>query len=89
MRRLNPIVAMTIGSTPVSSNRAITTFSKNTPSRSVETRIVPISAAANGQRNTLRNSTIVNAGSTTNPPSAKLIVLDVCHRRTNPMAVIA
>jgi hypothetical protein len=83
------MVAMTSGSTPIRSSRATRTLWTRTPSRSVDTSTVPSSAAVNGKRNTVRNSTIVNAGRTTNSPWAKLIVPDVCHSSTKPMAVMA
>ena len=46
-------------------------------------------ATANGSRSTIQNSTIANAGRTTNSPWAKLMVFEVCQSRTKPMAVIA
>jgi hypothetical protein len=89
MSRLNPMVAMTSGSTPVLSKRATMTSLTSQPSSSVDTSSVATSAATKGQRSTTRKSTIVNAGSTTNSPCAKLIVFDVCHSSTNPIAVMA
>ncbi len=89
MSKLNPMVAMTSGSTPILSSRVTSTSLTSTPSNKVETRMVASMAAAKGSRKITRNSTMVNAGTTTNSPWAKLIVFDVCHSSTNPMATMA
>ena len=83
------MVAMTSGSTPILSRRVTSTSLTPTPSSSVETRTVASMAAAKGSRKITKNSTMANAGSTTNSPCAKLIVFDVCHRSTKPMAAMA
>ena len=89
MNRLSPIVAMTSGSTPILSSRFTSTSLTRRPSNRVETSTVAMKAAAKGSFHTTENSTIANAGTTTNSPWAKLMVFDVCHSSTNPMAAIA
>ena len=83
------MVAMTSGKTPAWSSRATRSFRTPNPRRRADTSTVASRATANGSRSTLQNRTMANAGKTTNSPWAKLIVLEVCHRRTNPVAHIA
>ncbi len=89
MSRESPMVAMTSGSTPVARSRATSNSLTSQPSSSVDTRMVASRARTKGHRSTTRNSTIAKAGRTTNSPWAKLIVFDVCHSSTKPMAVSA
>ncbi len=89
MNRLSPMVAMTSGSTPASRSRATRSLRTRKPRRNVERRTVASRAAAKGSRKTIQNSTIANAGNTTNSPCAKLMVFEVCHRSTKPIATIA
>ncbi len=89
MSKLSPMVAMTRGSTPILRSLVIKSSLTPTPSRSVETRTVASMASANGSLRITKNSTIANAGSTTNSPCAKLIVFDVCQSSTKPMAAMA
>ena len=83
------MVAITSGRTPAWRSRPTSSFRTPKPRRKAETTTVARRAAANGSRSTLQKSTMANAGRTTNSPCAKLMVLEVCHRRTNPMAHIA
>jgi len=83
------MVAMTRGSTPILMSRATRSCLTPQPKRSVETRTVASMAAAKGSRKITKNNTMAKAGNTTNSPCAKLIVFDVCHRSTKPMAAMA
>ena len=83
------IVEMTRGSTPWRITGSTTSRLKSRPSTSSDTARPTSIAAGNDKPPNFIAARTKNAGSMTNSPCAKLIVCEVCHSSTKPIATSA
>ena len=82
------MVATTIGISPWRSSGSAMPRLKPQPSTTTPTTQVTMKAIGSGNPNA-ENASIVNAGSITNSPCAKLMVPLACHSRVKPRAASA
>ncbi len=83
------MVEITTGSTPCRRMGATTSCLKSSPSTSRAARKPTSIAAGNDRPPSFIAARTKKAGSMTNSPCAKLMVCDVCHSRTKPIATSA